>query len=115
MNETTVKKFPQIKSITLLNDWPFILEKLSKISCLNESKSVTLKATHKPKRISKSDKKFCNSTCLRKDLRMLCDNAKNKNITITNSPKKPAPSNAKFSGPDIPEVEITDRALTKLV
>ena len=46
---------------------------------------------------------------------MLLDNAINKNITIANSPEKPAPSNSNFSGPEIPDVETTDRALIRLV
>ena len=46
---------------------------------------------------------------------MLFDNAANKNNKITNSPKKPAPSNSNFSGPEMPDVETIDKALIKLV
>ena len=46
---------------------------------------------------------------------MLFDIAGSKNNNITNSPLKPAPSNSNFSGPEIPDVETTDRALIKLV
>ena len=38
-----------------------------------------------------------------------------KNIAITNSPIKPAPSDPNFSEPEIPDVDKIEKALIKLV
>ena len=105
-----VKKFPQISSITLPNVSLVPAWKLLWVNCLKENNKVKAMTIDKPNRNSLSYKISFNLICLKKDLSILLDKAKNKNITIANSPKKPAPSNSNFSGPEIPDVETTDRA-----